>query len=147
MPNLLISGPAGAGKSEEARRLLQAAAGPMVAADFQSLLAALVLLERMPNGRYPNRNPAQAAWLLPMAEAIRQTVITIATAREIDVVATNSDGSPERRAFLLSRLGPGATETILDPGFDIITQRLSRPDGSISEQCVEARNRWYSRRS
>ena len=147
MPNLLISGPAGAGKSEEARRLLQAAAGPMVAADFQSLLAALVLLERMPNGRYPNRNPAQAAWLLPMAEAIRQTIITIATAREIDVVATNSDGSPERRAFLLSRLGPGATETILDPGFDIITQRLSRPDGSISEQCVEARNRWYSRRS
>ena len=148
MADILLSGPAGAGKTQAARRLLDAAAGqPMLAADFQALLAAQLLLERQPDGRYPNRNPAQAAWLLPMAEAIRQTVITIATAREIDVVATNSDGSPERRAFLLSRLGPGATETILDPGFDIITQRLSRPDGSISEQCVEARNRWYSRRS
>ena len=75
--------------------------------------------------RYPNRNPAQAAWLLPMVEAVRQTVITIATDREIDVVTTNSDGSPARRAFLLSRLGPGSVETILDPGIDVVTQRLA----------------------
>ena len=126
---------------------MAAATEPMVAADFQAILAALLLLERQPDGRYPNRNPAQAAWLLPLTEAVRQTIITIAEEREIGVVATNSDGSPARRAFLLSRLGAGATETIVDPGFDIITQRLSRPDGSISEQCVEARNRWYSRRA
>ena len=107
----------------KARRLLDAAA------DFQSILAALLLLERLPNGRYPNRNPAQAAWLLPMVEAVRQTVITIATDREIDVVTTNSDGSPARRAFLLSRLGPGSVETILDPGIDVVTQRLAGPDG------------------
>ena len=104
----------------KARRLLDAAA------DFQSILAALLLLERLPNGRYPNRNPAQAAWLLPMVEAVRQTVITIATDREIDVVTTNSDGSPARRAFLLSRLGPGSVETILDPG-------SARPCLSISQ--------------
>ena len=97
----------------------------MVAADFQSILAALLLLERLPNGRYPNRNPAQAAWLLPMAEAIRQTIITIAVDRDIDVVATNSDGSPERRAFLLGRLGRGATERVIDPGIDVVTERLS----------------------
>ena len=121
--HLPISGPAGSGKTQEARRLLDAAAGPMLAADFQSILAALLLLERLPNGRYPNRNPAQAAWLLPMVEAVRQTVITIATDREIDVVTTNSDGSPARRAFLLSRLGPGSVETILDPGIDVVTQR------------------------
>ena len=81
----------------------------MLAADFQSILAALLLLERLPNGRYPNRNPAQGAWLLPMVEAVRQTVITIATDREIDVVTTNSDGSPARRAFLLSRLAGART--------------------------------------
>ena len=114
----------------------------MVAADFQAILAALTLLERLPNGRYPNRIEAQASWLLPMAEAIRQTIITIATDREIDVVATNSDGSPERRAFLLSRLGPGATETIIDPGISIVADRLS-VDGTLSEDCSNAISRWY----
>ena len=145
MAGLLISGPAGAGKTQEAQAILAAATGPMVAADFQSILAALELLERLPNGRYPNRNPAQAAWLLPMTEAIRQTIITIAAEREIDVVATNSDGSPERRGFLLSRLGPGAVETILDPGIDVVTQRLA-VDGVLSEDCGQAISRWYGRR-
>ena len=44
------------------------------------------------------------------------------------VVTTNSDGSPARRAFLLSRLGPGSVETILDPGIDVVTQRLAGPE-------------------
>ena len=143
MPGVLLSGPAGAGKSAEAQAILAAATGPMVAADFQAILAALLLLERLPNGRYPNRNPAQAAWLLPMAEAIRQTVITIATDREIDVVATNSDGSPERRGFLLSRLGPGATERVIDPGISVVTERLAGPDGVLSDDCNNAIRRWY----
>ena len=88
----------------------------------------------------------QQAWLIPLTEAIRQTVITIAGERGIDVLLTNSDGSPARRQHLLQRLGPGASEQIVDPGFDIITERLSDPNGRISEQCVEARDRWYSRR-
>ena len=135
------------GKTQEARRLLRESAGPMVAADFQALLAALLLLERDPEtGRYPRRLDSQAAWLLPLTEAIRQTVITFARQADIDVVATNSDGSPERRALMLSRLGPGSAERILDPGFDVITERLSNPDGSIDQQCVEARDRWYTRR-
>ena len=121
---------------------MSAATGPMVAADFQAILAALTLLERLPNGRYPNRIEAQAAWLLPMAEAIRQTVITVAVDREIDLVATNSDGSPERRAFLLSRLGPGATERIIDPGISIVTDRLS-VEGELSIDCGKAITRWY----
>ena len=82
MTNLLLSGPAGAGKSQAAREELAAAIGPMVAADFQSILAALLLLERLPNGRYPERVAGQAAWLLPLVEAIRQTVITFAAERE-----------------------------------------------------------------
>lgn len=118
----------------------------MVASDFQSIYAALLLLERQPDGRYPNRNPAQAAWLLPLVESIRQTIITIAAEREIAVVATNSDGLAARRAHLLSRLGPGASETIIDPGFDIVTKRLSDPNGTMSQQCFEARDRWYKRR-
>ena len=147
MPNLLISGPAGAGKTEEARRLLATSSEPMVAADFQTLLAALLLQERLPNGRYPQRLDSQASWLLPLTEYLRMATIGAAVGRGISVITTNSDGSPERRALLLSRLGPGAVERIIDPGLSVVTERLSNPDGSISEQCVEARDRWYNRRA
>lgn len=127
--------------------MLSASAGPMVAADFQSILAALMLLERLPNGRFPERQIMQQAWLIPLVEAVRQTVVSFARERGIDVLLTNSDGSPSRRAHLLERLGPMASEQIVDPGFNIITERLSDPNGRISEQCVEARDRWYSRRA
>ena len=142
MGNILLSGPAGGGKTQQAREIQSAAISPLVAADFQAILAALLLLERLPNGRYPNRNPAQAAWLLPLTEATRQTVITIAVDREIDVVATNSDGSPERRAFLLGRLGPGAVERVIDPGISVVTERLS-VEGELSIDCGKAITRWY----
>ena len=143
MAGTLLTGPAGSGKTQAARRLLNAAAGPMVAADFQSILAALILLERRPNGRYPERNPLQDPWLLPLTEAIRQTVITFATEREIDLVVTNSDGSPARRQYLLSRLESGG-ETILDPGLDVVRRRLA-VNGVLSQQCELAIQRYYSR--
>ena len=71
-------------------------------------------------------------------------VIGAAQERGIDVVTTNSDGSPERRALLLSRLGPGATETIIDPGLNIVTERLS-VNGTLSDQCSDSIQRWYGR--
>ena len=145
MANILLSGPAGAGKTEEARRLLEAAMEPMVAADFQTLLAALLLLVRLPDGRFPQRQESQASWLLPLTEYLRMATIGAARERGVDVVSTNSDGSPERRALLLSRLGPGATERIIDPGINVVTERLSGPDGGMSDQCIEAVGRWYSR--
>ena len=144
MPNLLISGPAGAGKTAEARRVLEAATEPMVAADFQTILAALTLLERQPDGRYPPRRESQASWLLPLTEYLRRAIIGAAQDRGVDVVTTNSDGSPERRALLLSRLGPGASEVVLDPGIDVVTSRLSE-DGVLSEQCRSAIQRWHGR--
>ena len=57
MADVLISGPAGANKTAEARRLLEAYPGPAIALDFQSVYAALLLLERMADGRYPPREP------------------------------------------------------------------------------------------
>ena len=116
----------------------------MVAADFQSILATLTLLERGTDGRYPPRRDSQASWLLPLTEYLRQTVIGAAQERGVDVVATNSDGSPERRALLLSRLGPGAVEQVIDPGLNIVTQRLS-VDGTLSDQCRDAIQRWHGR--
>ena len=116
----------------------------MVAADFQSILAALTLLERGPDGRYPPRRESQASWLLPLVEYTRMAVIGASLDRGVGVVTTNSDGSPERRALLLSRLGPGAVEQVIDPGLDIVTQRLS-VDGTLSDQCRDAIQRWHGR--
>lgn len=145
MPSLLISGPAGAGKTQEARRLLQEATAPTLASDFQAILVALMLLERDPEtGRYPQRLDSQSSWLLPMVEAIRQTVITLSQERQLDVVATNSDGDAARRAFLLSRLGTGAAERVIDPGIDVVHRRLSI-SGRLSGQCRDAAGRWYER--
>ena len=144
MASILLSGPAGAGKTGAARAILEAATEPTVAADFQTILAALTLLERQADGRFPPRRESQASWLLPLVEYTRMAVIGAAQERGVDVVTTNSDGSPERRALLLSRLGPGATEQIIDPGIDLVTERLS-VNGTLSEQCRGAIQRWYGR--
>ena len=143
MAGRLISGPAGAGKTQLARLILAQLRGRGVAADFQSIYAALLLLERHPGGRYPERDPLDSH-ALPLAEYVRQAIITGAAAHDLDVVVTSSDGNPERRGFLLDRLGAGATETIVDPGLAIVRERLS-VDGVLSNQCETAIDRWYGR--
>ena len=140
--SILLSGPAGANKSAIARQIIAEHPGLMVAADFQSIVVALLLLQRQPDGRYPIRPEA----VLPLAEYIRRSIITAATAREIDVVATNSDGDAARRAFLLNTLGPTATERVEDPGRQVVTARLSDPTtGDLSPECEQAVSRWYER--
>ena len=117
MGSILISGPAGASKSALARKLLADHPTLAVTADFQSIYAALAMVERDPSGRYPLRDER----LLPIVEYVRRAVITGAVGREIDVIATNSDGDPARRALLLSQLGAGATERIVDPGIEVVS--------------------------
>ena len=142
MANVLISGPAGGGKSAVAREELAAQAGPAVVADFQSVVVALLQLQRGADGRYPIRPP----WVLPLTEYVRRSIITGATNRDIAIIATNSDGASERRRFLLGQLGPGATERIIDPGRATVEARLAdAATGDLSPQCGEAVNRWYSR--
>ena len=140
--SLLLSGPAGGGKSQEAKRLLEQHPELMAIIDFQSLYVAISGDVRGPDGRYPLRNEA----LLPLVEYLRRAALSAARAREIDVVATNSDGDPERRAFLLRELGPGASERVVDPGREVVAARLSDPvSGELGPQCEGAINRWYKR--
>ena len=98
MPSELISGPAGAGKTQAARAELEASGEPTLAADFQSIYAALLLLERQPDGRYPERRESDAH-ALRMAEYLRRTILTAAAARGLRVIATNSDGDLDRGAY------------------------------------------------
>ena len=145
MPNnVLISGPAGGGKSDVVRRevdLLKASGTPAVAIEFQALYAALTGDVRDPDtGRYPDRDPD----LLPLVEYTRRAAITGATQKQITVVASNSDGDPVRRSFLLALLGIGARELVVDPGRAVVEARLAI-DGDLSGECSAAVNRWYRR--
>ena len=144
MTSILLSGPARANKSALARRLfVEEISGLVVIADFQSIYAALTGDVRGPDGRFPLRDDR----LLPTTELVRRTIMTGATQRDIDVIATNSDGDPARRRFLLSQIGPGATERVVDPGREIVRARLSDPHtGDLSDECDDAISRWYSRR-
>ena len=140
MAGLLLSGPAGAGKSQIAAALVAEATRPTVVADFQALTVAVLGHVRQPDGSYPKR----PAWALPLIERLRRTVIDDATARELDVIATNSDGAPARRAFLLDRLGPGSVERVIDPGRAVVEARLTDAvTGILDEECSQAIGRWY----
>ena len=139
---ILLSGPAGSAKSAVARGLLQRASGLTVAADFQSIVAALLLLNRGPDGKFPLRPPG----IQPLAEYVRRAVIFGARDRDIGLVVTNSDGDEVRRAKLLDLMGGDAQERIVDPGEDVCRARLSDPaSGEISDECAQAVDRWYRR--
>ena len=142
MAGILLSGPAGGGKSQLARDLLNDATEPTVVADFQSVVVALLGLVRGPEGTFPVR----PTWVLPLAEYVRQAVITGAQAREIFTIITNSDGSAQRRNALLARLGTQSVERVVDPGLDVVRTRLADEiTGELSDDCNQAVNRWYGR--
>ena len=144
--SVIISGPAGAGKTERARDLiaeLRAEGLEPIAADFQSLYAALLLVNRQEDGRFPERAD-DAAYILGMVEYIRSTIARRALADDMPVVATISerpDGS--RYRALAALLGGAAREETIDPGVDVIVRRLGERNGTVSSQCMEAISRWY----
>ena len=142
MPNLLISGSAGSGKSAAAREELAASNEPAIIAEIQPLYAALLGIERGPDGRYPERRESDAH-ALRLAEYLRRAAITASVARGIRVITTNSDSDLDRRAFLLNELGPGATERIVTVDYDVAISNLQGPNGATSDQCRRAVERWH----
>ena len=142
MGNILLSGPAGSGKSQLSRDILRSSNAPVIQADFQSVVVGLLGLERGADGKYPVR----PAWILGLAEAVRQSIIDLARAREINIVLTNSDGDPARRQFLLQKLGDGSTEQVITKPEAVVRARLSDPiSGVLSDECEKAIRRWFGR--
>lgn len=142
MASQLVSGPAGGGKSQTVAALRRAATVPTIVADFTALYVALTGDVRGPDGRYPLRDER----LLQITEALRREVIDLALRFELDVLATNSDGAQARRDELLRRLGPDATERVIDPGREVVEGRLADPvTGQLSPECATATDRWYGR--
>ena len=143
MAGILLSGPAGAGKSAMAKRLLENLGQPGVIVDFQAIYAALLLLDRDADGRYPERQ-GRDSHLLPLAEYTRRAAITGAVDRQLFAIVTNSDGDGDRRRTLLGLLGAGAVEQVIDPGIVTVSDRLAT-GGQVSVQCAQAIQRWYGR--
>ena len=95
MANTLISGPSGAGKSKLARELLAQVQGQGAIVDFQ--------LSIVPCSYYGVGMMVDTlsvtlldAHLLALAEYVRRAMITGARDMDIEIIATNSDGSPQR---------------------------------------------------
>ena len=107
--------------------------------DFQSIYAAISGDVRNEIGRYPLRDER----LLPLVEYVRRSAISGAVSREIGIIATNSDGNPARRKFLLDQMGAGAVEEILDPGIEFAEAALTDPFDAIDPECQTAIGRWY----
>ena len=103
----------------------------------------LLGLQRLDNGRYPPRLESDA-FAMPLTEYLRRAAISAATARDITPIVSNSDGDPSRRQALLGFMGPGSRETVIDPGIEIVTERLS-VNGALDPDCASAINRWYGR--
>ena len=141
----IVAGPAGAGKTQRARIILAELAAQgyePVAADLQAILAAILLLERQADGRYPERLPDQA-YALGTAEFLRTTLIRNALEADRPVVVTISERPTGARYGALLDLFDGqAQQEVIDPGVDEIVRRLSGP-GGLSEQCRVAASRWY----
>jgi len=173
MAGLLVSGPAGGGKSQEVAAFMDSADAPVVLVDFQRIYAAISGDERDPKtGRYPSRTAA----LLPIAEYLRRVAITDAVRQELPLVVTNASGDPVRRASLIAQMATGempaefeavqiaeqsatremrevlrekygnaiqVDEVVLDPGEGVVIRRLSDPLGLLSSDCEDAKDRWY----
>ena len=140
--SVLISGPAGAGKTARAQELREQTPRSIVA-DFQAIYAAILGLRRDPQtGRYPERQ-TDDAYALALAEGMRVSLISMAQRDGVAAIVTNSVGDVARRQRLLTLIGDGAREEVLDPGRATVERRLAGPDGSLSDQCLEAVDRWY----
>ena len=143
--SILLSGPAGSGKSARARELLSQATKPTIVADFTSLFNAVRLIERQPDGTFPVRTDRDNVYL-PIAETMRREAIRQARQRGLEIVATNSDGDARRRTALVASLGEGAVEEVIDPGEQVVRARLADAiSGELSSSCEGAINRWYRR--
>ena len=137
----LIQGPAGSGKSQLAADLLQSGA-VRVLLDITALWAAMSGARRGPDGKYPLRladDPALAAAFYT------QFVIARWALREGHDVAVTTSRRNQQEVWRQLAADAGADFSVqtVDPGRAVVEDRLREPDGSLSEECQRAIERWY----
>ena len=138
---VLIEGPAGGGKSQVAQDLLAAGSVQLIA-DVTQLWAALSGAVRGPDGRYPVRRDDDPA--LAVALSIRAYAARRGLELDADVAVTAaSRGQAQRWAKLADDVGATLSVRTVDPGREVVTERLAEADGELSGPCARAVGRWY----
>ena len=138
----LLEGPAGAGKSQEAARMLRAGEADILA-DLTALWAAMRGFERDGEGRYPVRADDDPA--LALASYMRAAVVRAGLREGLAVAVTT--GTPDmatRWAETAQEAGASFTVRTVDPGEAVVRERLA-VDGELSPACERAIGRWYRR--
>ena len=139
----LVQGPAGGGKTDHARRLIEAGQAALQA-DITALHVALTGIVRdARTGKYPDRDPNDPA--LRAAIYLQATIARYALRENLDVVVTTSQRNMIRRwQDLVDEYAATMTVTTIDPGIEVVTERLADPVTQIlSTECQISISKWY----
>lgn len=138
----LIEGPAGSAKSGLVGERILAGESDVVA-DLTQLWAALRAVERGPDGRYPVRLDTDPAIASGLAAYMRRVAVRQGLRSGLSVVVTSgSRHEAGAYAAIAGELGAPFERITIDPGEDVVRERLSR-NGALSGQCEQAIRRWY----
>ena len=138
----LIEGPAGSGKSQLARDLLDAGQVELLA-DTTALWAAIGGHERGPDGKYPVRNEDDPA--LHTARYLQTVAAGFALREGYKIAVTTSQRDQvEKWTAVANRYDASLSVQTVDPGRDVVAARLADPvTGELSDECEQAISRWY----
>ena len=77
--------------------------------------------------------------IVPFVQAVKQHALREAVSRQLDGYVTSA--TPGDRPLLEQATGQQAV--IVDPGEDVVRERLAGPDGELSVECENAVTRFY----
>ena len=125
----LLEGPPGAGKSQELERL-KAAGDIDAASDLTRFWAALGLVERGADGRYPVRLGSDP--VLPLGRYMKAVAVREGLRSGLKMAVTSSArDQAERWRAIAEEAGASFEFRTIDPGEGVATVRLTDSDGNI----------------
>lgn len=133
---VIVAGPPGAGKSSRVRRVLSELGDDAIAAEWTRIWAALRMIERDPQGRYPVRRPSPVDSLIT---SVKKHAVNEASRRGLGLVV--STGSKLELAALRAVLPDAAVEMVEVPEQEALAN-LRRNYGNEAE-CPKAVQRWF----
>ena len=138
----LIQGPSGSGKSQLARDMKNAGQVDLIA-DVTAIWAAIsASIRDARTGKYPIRDDNDPA--LAAARYLQTTLANFSMRQGLDVAVTTSQRSQVRRwQMLADDLGQELSVLTVDPGEEVVRERLADEDGTLSPECETAIGRWY----
>lgn len=139
---VLIEGPAGGGKSDLARELLESGEVDLLA-DVTELWAATGGYTRGPDGKYPVRTEPDPA--LSMGRFLQYVAVGFALREGYKILATTSQrDQTEKWQAVANRYNAPLSVRTVDPGREVVEARLRDPvTGELDPECESALSRWY----